>query len=218
MKNNLWKILIATGTMLIFAALFLCLYNYRQSAASYRSAQDVLSRLQDAMQQITAAAPDETQPASPVAPQDDLFAPYEPTDAETEPVTVTIDGNAYIGCLTIPSLGIELPVMADWSYDKLKTAPCRYSGAAETNDLILCAHNYVSHFGPIRRLSAGERIVFTACDGTEYSYEVAYTEEIGGYQIEQMLRGGSEEWDLTLFTCTLGGQSRVTVRANRAAN
>ena len=31
-------------------------------------------------------------------------------------------------------------------------------------------------------------------------------------QTEEMLSG---EWDLTLFTCTLGGRQRVTVRCDR---
>ena len=34
--------------------------------------------------------------------------------------TVEIDGY-----LSVPSVGLELPVMAEWDYDRLKTAPCR---------------------------------------------------------------------------------------------
>ena len=36
-----------------------------------------------------------------------------------------IDGNEYIGYLTIPALGLELPVMAELDSARLETAPCR---------------------------------------------------------------------------------------------
>ena len=34
-----------------------------------------------------------------------------------------------------------------------------------------------------------------------------------GYDIDAMFSGQEDQWDITLFTCTLNGQSRVTVRA-----
>ena len=39
--------------------------------------------------------------------------------------TVTIDGYDYIGYVEAPVLGLKLPVMAEWDYDRLKIAPCR---------------------------------------------------------------------------------------------
>lgn len=212
MKNNLWKILIVTGTMLILSALFLCLYNYRESEQSYARAADVMERLIDEIPD----PPAQTMPYIPEGVPENPFAePAETAPAEQETV-ITIDGNDYIGYLSIPKLNISLPVMAQWSYDALKTAPCRYSGTVKDGDLILCAHNYVSHFGPIRRLSSGDEILFTECSGEVYRFVVSYTEEIGGYDIARMLDADAEDWDLTLFTCTLGGQTRVTVRAERA--
>ena len=32
-----------------------------------------------------------------------------------------------------------------WSYPSLKKAPCRYTGSAEENSLIIAAHNYKRH-------------------------------------------------------------------------
>ncbi|MBR0516463.1 MAG: sortase, partial [Eubacterium sp.] len=71
-----------------------------------------------------------------------------------------------------------------------------------------------SHFGKIDDLVSGDQIVFTNTLGKKYIYTVAYTEVIDGEDITQMFSGQSEEWDLTLFTCTLSGKSRVTVRAD----
>ena len=45
--------------------------------------------------------------------------------------------------------------------------------------------------------------------GNQFFYEVADMEELPGTAVEDMEAG---EWDMTLFTCTLGGRSRVTLR------
>lgn len=37
---------------------------------------------------------------------------------------VLIDGYKYVGFLSLPTLELELPVMADWSEAKLKLSPC----------------------------------------------------------------------------------------------
>ena len=63
-------------------------------------------------------------------------------------------------------------------------------------------------------LVSGNIISFTDTDGIQYRYRVEYSETIEGRDVEQMFSGGSSEWDLTLFTCTLSGRSRVTVRAS----
>ena len=105
--------------------------------------------------------------------------------------------------------------MSSWSYPALKKSPCRYSGSAQTNDLIIAAHNYHSHFGRIGELRTGDEIVFTDAGGSVFRYKVSFMEVIEGQDVEQMFSGQSEDWDLTLFTCTLSGQSRVTIRADR---
>ena len=56
--------------------------------------------------------------------------------------TVEINGQECIGTLEIPSLGLKFPVISEWSDEKLKKAPCRYSGSAYLNNLIIAGHNY----------------------------------------------------------------------------
>ena len=94
----------------------------------------------------------------------------------------------------------------------MKLGRCRYRGDPREIYLILAAHNYNSHFGRIKELNSGDEIVFTACDGSVYRYTVDFTEYVDGGDVEKMLSGSSDDWDITLFTCTLSGQSRVTVR------
>ena len=91
----------------------------------------------------------------------------------------------------------------------MKTAPCRYSGSAYLNNLIICGHNYTSHFGTLKNLSEGDLATFTDMDGNVFTYKMVERETLLPTSIDAMESG---EWDLTLFTCTVGGQSRVTIR------
>ncbi|MGN0969549.1 MAG: sortase, partial [Evtepia sp.] len=52
-------------------------------------------------------------------------------------------------------------------------------------------------------------VLFTDADGNQFRYTVAQVETLAKTAVEEMAAG---DWDLTLFTCTLGGQTRVTVR------
>ena len=54
--------------------------------------------------------------------------------------------------------------------------------------------------------------------GIVYEYETVQTETVDGRDVEAMELGSENNWDLTLFTCTLSGQSRVTVRAVQTNN
>jgi len=186
------------GAALLLAALALLLWNRKEDSAAGKAAQAVLpqmvNRIGEPEREEEAAYPD----------------PYDPAMTETE-----IDGYGYIGYLSISSLNLELPVMAQWDYDRLKIAPCRYTGSTKRDDLVICAHNYTKHFGPIRNLVPGDQVVFTDMDGVVWEYAVAAVDILSPSAMEDMTAG---EYDLTLFTCTYGGQSRVTVRCDRIEN
>lgn len=115
----------------------------------------------------------------------------------------------YIGILRIPAMNLELPVAAEWSYKVLKKTPCRYSGTAYQENLIICAHNYSSHFGRLRSLKEGDIATLTDMDGNMFTYRLALCEILAPNAVADMKDGG---WALTLFTCTVGGESRVTAR------
>ena len=126
--------------------------------------------------------------------------------------TVEIDGVEYIGTLTIPALGLELPIVSAWSDALLDLAPCRYTGSAYLGDLIIAGHNYRGHFGSLYRLAPGDEVQFTDAAGNVFSYAVSEIQELPGTALEEMEAG---DWDLTLFTCTLSRTSRVTIRCQR---
>lgn len=185
------------GLLLIAAALFLSAYNEMESHEARNSAQQVIAQMCQTLPTETAA---ETE--APAIPEYLL-------DAEREMPVQTINGRDYIGVLTIPSLELELPVLSQWDYPALKVAPCRYSGSLYQDNLIICAHNYASHFGKIKNLRVGDTAIFTDMDENVVSFQLAAQETIQPEDLEAMEAG---DWDLTLFTCTVGGQSRVTVR------
>lgn len=203
----------ALGTALLLAALFLVLHNIIEDKKSGEQAQAILTELKN---EIPEYVPEQTTEAIE-AEEYDLFAEYEEPEepAVPEMETIVVKDDPYIGYLTIPDLSLELPVMSEWSYPSLKVSPCRYRGSLFTDDMIIAAHNYSSHFGKLDELTNGSEIIFTDVTGRLHRYEVVNIERLPGTAVEDMEFGSADEWDLTLFTCTLSGQSRVTVRAER---
>lgn len=118
-----------------------------------------------------------------------------------------------VGSVCFPTLGLELPVQDSWSYQLLKSSPCRYSGSVAGNDLILMAHNYQKHFGRIGTLQTGDRVEVRGVDGAVTAYTVLGREILEKDQLDELTGG---EGDLTLFTCTRGGERRVVVRCERS--
>lgn len=213
MRNTIRKILIIGGVLLIAAAAALCIYNVMQDKKAYRNSQEVMDELK---QLITVK---ETEPVSQAAsnPADDLFAPYEQKAEEVkeEIPVLNIEGRDYCGYISLPSLGLELPVINNWSYAALDISPCRFSGSADGNDLIIAAHNFNSHFGRIADIGIGDEILFTDVGGNVRRYRADDIRILDGSDPEGMFEGKADEWDITLFTCTLSGRSRVAVRGCR---
>lgn len=187
------------GTVLVSAALYLLLWNLWENKAAGSAVKKTLPQIKEQIeiQSTFGLSTDKTSYPDP----------YDPTMREVE-----IDGYGYVGYLSIPTIALELPVMAQWDYTRLKIAPCRYTGSAKTDNLVICAHNYAKHFGPIGDLKPGDAVYFTDMDGQVYQYEVLSIDILPPTAIEDMTAG---DYDLSLFTCTYGGKSRVTVRCDR---
>lgn len=212
------------GLLLIVAALILTCYNIWDEQRAGTVSDDLLTRLNsmiaDREQAEGQAANGLSDSEQGDSTQGDLAAamhtaeqPIYVQNPGMEMPIITIDREDYIGTLSIPSLGLTLPVLADWSYPKLKKAPCRYVGSVYQNDLVIAAHNYVTHFGSINKLRFGDIVTFMDGDGNTFLYEVIEMEILQPTDVEEMQTG---DWDLTLFTCTVGGSSRVTVRCEKA--
>ncbi|MBR6044440.1 MAG: sortase [Ruminococcus sp.] len=205
MRNKVrGRLLIAAGALLLTAAVSLVLFNRIQDskAGEHAEKQLVLVKEHIAAQPADSKQPDESLPQDPETPE---------PESESEPEALELDGEYYIGIVAIPKLGIELPVMRDWSEEKMAEAPCCYSGTAAGRDMVICAHNYSTFFAELDTLESGDEVIYTELSGRQRRYTVGWTELINGWDTAKMT-SGSDSWDLTLFTCTWAGYSRVTVR------
>ncbi len=136
----------------------------------------------------------------------------EEIKTNTEDLVLNISGYDYIGVINIPSLNIKLPIMRETDYDRLAISPCKYYGNITTNDLVLCAHDYVNQFGKISNLKEDDIVIITDVLGNNYVYKVVLTEELNPTDITNMI---DSPFDLTLYTCSYGALKRITVRCNR---
>ena len=132
--------------------------------------------------------------------------------AEPQNSCISVDGEAFCGRVIIDALNVELPVYDEWNYTRLKSAPCRYSGRIETDDIIIAAHNYKNHFRDLNKLKIDDQIKFIDAYGSEHIYKVCSLAYLDGTAVSDMQSG---DWDFTLFTCTKSGKQRVTVRCER---
>jgi len=216
------------GLLLMLAALGLTVYNMQQELQAGKSSAAVISQMiaQQADQTDAPTGEGVAEPSTPPVQHPEAAPSPTPAPQELqitaapdyirfpgmEMPTAEMNGERYIGKLQIPALGLTLPVMSEWSYPRLKKAPCRFSGSAYTGDLIVIAHNYASHFGKLKSLRPGATVCFTDMAGNTFYYAVAETEILRPDQIDD-LKG--TDYPLTLLTCTLGGESRVTVRCEK---
>lgn len=124
-----------------------------------------------------------------------------------------IDGYGYIGYLSVPALNLDLPVMSEWDYGRLKISPCRYYGSTKTDNLVIAAHNYKVHFGYLGSLEVGDTVIFTDMESVTHRYTVHSVELLLPTDVDKVKDSGD---DLILYTCTYGGAKRITVRCSYA--
>ncbi len=222
MRKKAGYVIIAIGITLLMAALSLLVYNEYQGKKAEESATYYLGEVKELVAEAAKSDDngEETKPDSSEKPDEEpeeggSSEEEEPTEEEPEPKemkVVTIEGYDYIGYVSIPSLGLELPVMAEWNYKRLKVSPCRYVGSTFEDNLVIAAHNYKRHFKYINKLVAGERVRFTDMEGNHTDYKVVANDVVKPTDVASVT---DSEYDLTLLTCTYGGKTRHVVRCKK---
>ena len=188
-QNKAGLALMMIGAALIASALFLFGYNQAEDENAGREAALMLQEVQEIILEYS------TQPAK---------------------LTVTeVSGYEYIGYISIPKLELELPVMADWDYARLKIAPCRHFGSPESDDLVIAAHNYKNHFGRLGKLKAEDVVIFTDMEGGSNIYAVCSVTRVKPTDVEAVQ---DSEYDLVLYTCAFSGEERIVVGCQRLAD
>lgn len=220
MIRKLTALSVTLGVVCILSALALTVSNARDAKLAGQRSEEAKNEL---VRILEAEPPADNIPVhreteecaeDPVLAFDEPAEEIRQTTVEIEqPVTtemteVEIQGHSYIGYLQIPRLELELPIMADWNYEKLQISPCRYRGSTKTGDLVLTAHNYSHHFGTIQWLQPGDELEFVDMDNVTTTYRVAASEVVQPTEVDKVKKSG---YALTMFTCTYGGRTRVVV-------
>ena len=200
---------VALGAVLILIALSAVIINLWQEEMSGLNADHAMEQL---WEQMTV----DPVPATPDTPDTPALLPENgsTSDApEFRPMPeIQVDGISYVGYLSIPALNLELPVISESTEQNLEIAPCRFFGTVYQKDFVIGGHRYRRHFRKLSTRGYGERLSFTDVEGNVYIYEVAECEVLEPNQAEYLCSG---DWDLSLFTCTPGGMTRVVLRCLR---
>lgn len=183
------------GAVLIAAAMLLLLYNHFVDERAGETAQAVVPEIKQAIDEFDAGVDADIGEVQ-----------------SSEMTAIEIDGYAYIGYLSIPALELELPVMSEWDYARLKIAPCRQFGSLSTDDLVIAGHNYTRHFGSLSAIEAGDTVTFTDMSGDTVDYSVADVKTLQPTETDWVEHSG---FDLILYTCTYGGRTRIGICCNR---
>lgn len=144
----------------------------------------------------------------------------EQTNVATTPVEYTTSaGESYSveSVLNIPRLGINYPVISEWSEELLKVSLNKYWGPKpnEVGNYCIIGHNYKSGkmFGNLSGITNGDIIELTDTSGRMIQYSVydRYVVDPNDTACTSQLTGGNKE--VTLITCKSYGQQRLVVKA-----
>lgn len=192
-------VMVLSGLLCVISALSLTAYNLITEQSAGATARETMVTISETVVQH--------QPVEPLAQP--LVQPLYQVDPHVSMPELDVNGVKYIGYLSIPSLDLELPIITKTTGVLLQVAPCRLSGSAYLDDLVIGAHNYSTHFGNLKKLSYGDSVEFTDMDGNTFTYEVGEVEILQPDQLDYLCSG---EYPLSLYTCTIGGRTRLTVR------
>ncbi|MBQ2758566.1 MAG: sortase [Clostridia bacterium] len=192
MKRKIAISLMTVGVIFVGFSMGLLLYNNHESSKAQESSEVLVEsiRLSIAENEL----------------EESIVDPFD------EEMTIKeIDGYGYIGYISVPVLELDLPVMSDWDYSRLKISPCRYYGSTKTDNLVIAAHNYKFHFGYLGHLQPGDMVIFTDMDANIIYYTVDSVELLQPTDVDKVKDSGD---DLILYTCTYGGAKRIVVRCS----
>lgn len=192
MKRKIAITFMTVGVFFIGFALVLLIYNNYENKKAQESADTLIQSIRSNI------AENEL--------KNELIDPFD------EEMTVKeIKGYGYVGYISVPALNIDLPVMSECDYGRLKISPCRYYGSTKTDNLVIAAHNYIVHFKYIGRLKPGDAVIFTDMDAVVHNYKVESVEQLLPTNVDKVKDSGN---DLILYTCTYGGAKRIVVRCS----
>ncbi|MFI3206667.1 MAG: sortase [Clostridia bacterium] len=194
-KKFLSKAFILSGITLILISFCLFVQNLQTEENLKISTSNILVEIFEQLEEIKIEKNDEN-----------LVEDYSDTEYTKE---VLVDNSLYCFVLNIPSLGLQLPVQSNWSYENLNVSPCVY----KSEPLSIAAHNYDTHFGKLTSLNIGDSVSIEYFSGEIDEYKVVSITKIYETDVEEL---ENSDYDLSLFTCNYSNNSeRILVRLNK---
>lgn len=126
---------------------------------------------------------------------------------------VDIDGTSYCGTLSLPELGLELPIANACSSDQLAFTPCRYEGSVYADNLVIAGIDFDAHFGSLTGLNGGEEVVISDTLGNTALYYIDGIEALQPTDLDRAVSGSDDADvdDLRLMVCGADQKVRFVV-------
>lgn len=201
-------VLLAVGMLLVLSSLGIYLAQQQEDAAAGQTAAVLLQQLENRTPSVDVQPQDDNDAPADAQPDSDNYELADPVLPEKKYMGYTL-----LGSISVPSVGIQLPILDQWSEAMLKIAPCRYTGSISGGNMIIMGHNYKSHFNPLHKVKVGAEVEIENTIGRTFRYRVAKIEYLHRTEGERL---PSEEYPLTIFTCRPGGLERIILRCEAA--
>lgn len=202
-KRKAGTVLVVVGILLMGIAVGLTGYNTWLSDQAAEASRQALEAIKGT--ETAALSPAD---AEPILESTEQVGPPEPEELEL----FELEGDDYIGWISIPAFELELPIMHQIQEDRLKKAPCLEKGSPITNDAVISGHNYKSHFLALHKVQPGETVYFNHLNGFRAEYAVKECAVVDPRDLEAVLESG---YALVLYTCTSDGENRWAVYCDR---
>jgi sortase A len=188
--DALRKALIIIGASLLVGAILLLVAWQWNIHTSEQKAKEYVNAIRELIPEPQGAVPEER--------RDNTMA------------SLSIEGEDFVGILEIPRFNSGLPIGASWGSPS--KYPCRLRGSVYDRTIQIGGTSQKGQYDFYRDLCVGDSVFFTDMDGNLFSYRMVSMEVLKDTAVKDMYSGG---YDLTLFTCTYSGESRVTIRCER---
>lgn len=133
-----------------------------------------------------------------------------------------INGHKVVGIIKVPKLDLEYPILETTTVETLNLSITKFWGNEinEIGNVTLAGHNNLSGvmFGKIKKLEKGDIIELTDIQNVTLKYEVFKTYIIDPNDISCILPEEEGTREVTLITCTVGGENRFIVKAREIKN
>lgn len=230
-KKQMYKIEFIVSIILVFVFSGCWIFSEFQKNSAEAVSQEILSadNLLDNIQNVQNSSntqSDETTSNEPlVVAMEDIEIVEEPEIEQPVSNRSYTDKSGktytYESIISIPSLGIEYPVLSETSDELLEISINKFWGGSPNSvgNYCVVGHNYKSGkmFGKLSQIKTGDIVKLTDLSGNTLNYKVYDRFVVYPDNVECTSQKTNGLKEMTLITCTNGGKQRLIVKCREAA-